>query len=178
MKKLALVTAAVVPVLAIAATVLVATGTAKPNAINVNVGAAAFTPGSSNTDCGYLHRSALGISYSGSIKELLDDCDYVAQVDLPDGVRIRSITAYYNDAEARGTFAFQATDDVGGYTDLVRDYLDGSAGGAVCDASHNCSATWFLDRAVNNETTHYGIDWEGIDSNLVVYRFKIKLQPV
>jgi hypothetical protein len=166
---------------AIAATsamAFVATGNAKKASFSyVNVGAAAFTlEANGNSNCTYRHRAVSGEAYSGRIVELYDDCDYVAHVDLPDGMRIASITAYYNNADADGRFRFEANDDVGDHVDLAGDDLDGSAGGAVCDGSDNCSATWQVAQDVNNETTHYGIDWEGDEIGLIVYRFRVTLE--
>ena len=160
---------------AVAATVLVGTGAAaKSNLTYVNVGAAAFVPQNSNPLCVYTRTG-----YSGKLVDQFDDCEFVAHIDLPDGMKIGSITAYYNNAYANGRFRFEANDDLGNHDDLVTDFLDGSAGdegGAVCDGSDNCSAIWDLNEKVNNNTTHYGIWFEALDDDFVVYRFKIKLK--
>jgi len=158
---------------AVAATVFVATGAAsKSNLTYVNVGAAAFVPETS--DCvDYTHDG-----YSGALVDG-DACTYVAHIDLPDGMRIGSITAYYNNGDGNATFHFEANDDVGDHVDLVDDSLDGSAGeegGAVCDGSDNCSAIWDLNERINNNTTHYAI-WMPVEgSGFILFRFKIKLK--
>ena len=159
---------------AVAATVFVGTGAAgKSNLTYVNVGAAAFVPQSSSC-VDYTHDG-----YSGQLVDG-DGCSYVAHIDLPDGMRIGSITAYYNNGDNNGLFRFQANGDTGGFTNLVSDFLDGSAGeegGAVCDGSDNCSAIWDLNEKINNNTTHYGI-WLGSEgSDFILYRFKIKVKP-
>ena len=157
---------------AVAATVFVATGAAgKSNLYYVNVGAAAFIPESSGC-IDYRHNG-----FSGELQDQ-DGCDYVAHIDLPDGMKIGSITAYYRNVFANATFRFEASDDVGNHTDLVDDSLDGSAGeegGAVCDGSDNCHAIWDLNWAVINNTTHFGIYLDA-NSDFILYRFKIKLK--
>ena len=105
----------------------------------------------------------------------------MAHIDLPDGKKIGSITAYYNDGDAPAAFRFEASDDVGGHVNLVDDNLDGSAGeegGAVCDGSDNCSAIWDLNQKITNTSTHYGIWLDGnIDgTGFILYRFKIKIK--
>jgi hypothetical protein len=164
----------IVATAAVTATVLVGTGSAaKSNLTYVNVGAAAFIPeGDGCID--YDHNG-----YSGALEDH-DVCTYVAHVDLPDGMKIGSITAYYNSDDGTGNFRFEANNDVGGHHDLVADSLDGSAGeegGAVCDGDNNCSAIWDLNDKINNNTTHYGIYLASEASDFILYRFKIKVKP-
>ena len=164
---------------ALAATLFAASGNAKKDAFTyVNVGGAAFTQESNlNANCTFKHRTSSGAAYSGAITELYDDCDYVAHVDLPDGMAIVDITAYYNNADADGTFRLEAHDDVGSFVELAGGQLDGTEGGAVCDGNSNCSATWVVGQKITNKTTHYGIDWEGDeDPGFLLYRFLIKLR--
>jgi len=160
----------------IAATVFVSTGTAGKSTLTyVNVGAAAFVPESSGC-IEYTHNG-----YSGALRDT-DGCDYVAHIDLPDGMRIGSITAYYNDDDAVANFRFEASDDFGNHDDLVDDSLDGSAGeegGAVCDGSDNCWAIWDLNEKISNTSTHYGIYLDADTEpccGFVLYRFKIKIK--
>jgi hypothetical protein len=175
----------VVASVVVATTVLAGTGAAaKSNLYYVNVGAAAFVPQSSSIVCDYNHDG-----YSGELTTPASDqpvrlqpqpgtCDFVAHIDLPDGMKIGSITAYYNNGDGDASFRFEANDDVGGHVDLVDDDLDGSAGddgGAVCDGSSNCHAIWDLNNTVNNNTTHYGI-YLNVDAGFILYRFKIKLK--
>ena len=157
---------------AVAATVFVATGAAgKSNLTYVNVGAAAFVP--ENSGCvDYTHND-----YSGALVDG-DGCNYVAHIDLPDGMKIGSITAYYNNDGGDASFAFQTNDDVGDHVDLVNDDLDGvrgEEGGAVCDGSANCRAIWDLNTPISNNTTHYGIILAA-NSGFILYRFKIKVK--
>jgi hypothetical protein len=159
----------------VAGTLLVGTGAAGKSSLTyVNVGAAAFVP--ENSGCvDYTHNG-----YSGALVDG-DGCTYVAHIDLPDGMRIGSITAYYNDGDAPGAFRFEASDDVGDHVNLVDDNLDGSAGeegGAVCDGSDNCSAIWDLNTKITNTSTHYGIWLDGdVDgTGFILYRFKIKIK--
>ena len=183
---------------AVAATVFVATGTAGKSVLTyVNVGAAAFVL--EDSTCGSVTPVPITIGasasnrparlarplqrdfnhggYSGALVDT-DGCDYVAHIDLPDGMRIGSITAYYNDGAADADFRFEASDDVGNHIDLVDDSLDGSAGeegGAVCDGSANCHAIWDLNTPISNTSTHYGI-WLDADAGFILYRFKIKIK--
>jgi hypothetical protein len=176
----------------VAATVFVATGTASKSVLTyVNVGAAAFVL--EDSTCGTvtitapasnlrarlarpLRRDFTHGGYSGEL--VTDACDYVAHIDLPDGMKIGNITAYYNNDGGDATFRFEASDDVGGRVDIVKDSLDGSAGeegGAVCDGSANCRAIWDRTMIVNNNTTHYGI-FLSADAGFILYRFKIKVK--
>jgi len=160
----------------VAATVFVATGAAsKSNLTYVNVGAAAFVPE---------HSGCVDYNHDGYSGQLVDGngCGYVAHIDLPDGMKIGSITAYYNDADADAFFRFEASNNTGGHNDLVNDDLDGSAGdegGAVCDGSDNCSAIWDLNEKITNTSTHYGIylNTGGTGPGFILYRFKIKVKP-
>jgi hypothetical protein len=179
---------------AIAATVFVSTGAAGKSTLTyVNVGAAAFvledsTCGGITPPASTLHaRLARPLKsdfthdgYSGALVDS-DGCQYVAHIDLPDGMRIGSITAYYNDADAPADFRFEASDDFGNHNDLVDDSLDGSAGeedGAICDGSDNCWAIWDLNEKITNTSTHYGIWLDGdVDgTGFILYRFKIKIK--
>jgi len=166
----------IVATAAVAATVFVATGAAgKSNLTYVNVGAAAFVP-ESDPFCVDFDRNG----YSGALVDG-DGCDYVAHIDLPDGMKIGNITAYYNNTDSNAVFHFEASDDVGGHNNLVDDSLDGIAGeegGAVCDGSGNCHAIWDLNTMVSNTSTHYGIFLDTFPGpGFVLYRFKIKLKP-
>jgi hypothetical protein len=162
---------------AVAATVFVATGAAGKSSLTyVNVGAAAFVPETSGC-VDYNHDG-----YSGALVDG-DGCDYVAHIDLPDGMKMGNITAYYNNTDGNADFRFEASNDVGDHNDIVDDSLDGTSGdegGAVCDGDGNCSAIWDRTNLVTNTSTHYGI-WlsatcpEGCGFTL--YRFKIKLKP-
>jgi len=184
----------VIAVTAVAATVFVSTGAAGKSSLTyVNVGAAAFI--TEDSACGVtppptaptLHarlaqQAGHDFNHDGYSGALVDEdgCDYVAHIDLPDGMRIGSITAYYNNDEADATFRFEASDDFGNHDDLVDDSLDGSAGeegGAVCDGSDNCWAIWDLNEKISNTSTHYGIylDASG-GTGFVLYRFKIKIK--
>jgi hypothetical protein len=159
---------------AAAATVFVATGAAgKSNLYYVNVGAAAFVPESSGC-VDYDHDG-----YSGALVDH-GGCLYVAHIDLPDGMKIGSITAYYNNGLDNADFRFEASNDIGDHTDLVDDELDGNAGdegGAVCDGDDNCAAIWDLNWAVLNTSTHFGIFLDTYErGGFTLYRFKIKLK--
>jgi hypothetical protein len=160
---------------AVAATVFVSTGAAgKSNLFYVNVGGAAFVPES--TSC----RDDNHMNYSGALVDG-DGCDFVAHADLPDGMKIGSITAYYNNGADDADFRFEASDDFGNHVDLVDDALDGNAGeegGAVCDGSDNCAAIWDLNNKITNTSTHYGIYLDaGQGIGFILYRFKIKVKP-
>jgi hypothetical protein len=178
---------------AVAATVFVATGTAGKSVLTyVNVGAAAFVL--EDSTCGTvtieapastlharlarpLQREFTHNGYSGALVDTTG-CDYVAHIDLPDGMKIGNITAYYNNDGGDATFRFEASDDTGGRVDIVDDALDGSAGeegGAVCDGSANCHAIWDRTLLINNNTTHYGI-FLSADPGFILYRFKIKVK--
>jgi hypothetical protein len=175
----------VVAIVVVAATVLVGTGAAgKSNLTYVNVGAAAFVPQNSSIVCDYNHDGYSGeLTVPGTdqpvrLQPQPGTCDFVAHIDLTDGMRIGSITAYYNNGGGDASFRFEANDDFGNHSDFVDDDLDGSAGdegGAVCDGSNNCNAIWDLNSTVNNNTTHYGI-YLNVDAEFILYRFKIKLK--
>jgi len=164
----------VIASLVVAATVFVATGSAGKSSLTyVNVGAAAFVPESSSC-IAYNHSD-----YSGALVDN-DGCDYVAHIDLPDGMKIGNITAYYNNDDANAAFRFEASNDTGGHDDFVDDDLDGSAGdegGAVCDGDHNCWAIWDLGGIpIMNTSIHYGI-FLRTGPGFILYRFKIKVKP-
>jgi hypothetical protein len=180
---------------AVAATVFVATGAAGKSTLTyVNVGAAAFVQESSvcSTDGGIvgaptsnlkarlarpLRRDYTHGGYSGEL--VTDACTYEAHIDLPDGMKIGNITAYYNNTGGDATFHFEANDDAGDHVDIVDDGgLDGIAGeegGAVCDGSANCHAIWDRTGPVSNTSTHYGIHLVA-DAGFILYRFKIKVK--
>ena len=102
----------------------------------------------------------------------------MAHIDLTDGMKIGSITAYYNNGGGDATFRFEANDDLGGglpissttaWTAAPATTAGPSATAPITGAPSGTST-----RPINN-TTHYGIYLDA-SSGFILYRFKIKLK--